>query len=69
MKRRFQNVQAKELVADTRTADERRVSELMLAMVIGRSRQQMHGTRTPEVMRRIVEECQTRLPWEIPDWE
>ena len=65
MKRRWHTVAHVEL--DTRSADERRVEDLMLAMVIGRTRPQMYGPRSPEVMRRIVTECSTRLPWEL-DW-
>jgi hypothetical protein len=60
-------VSASGRILDTRTADERRVSDLMLAMVIGRTRPMMYGERTPEVLRRIVSECPARMPWAI-DW-
>jgi hypothetical protein len=53
---------------DTRTADERRIEDLMLALVIGRTRPQMYGPRTAEVMRKIVTECPARLPWEL-EWD
>jgi hypothetical protein len=52
---------------DTRSADEKRVNELMLALVIGRTRPQMYGPRTPKVMRKIISECPARLPWEYGD--
>jgi hypothetical protein len=52
---------------DTRSADEKRLNELMLAGLIGRTRPMMYGERTPEVMRRIVMECSARLPWQI-EW-
>jgi hypothetical protein len=65
MRRKWRTVARVNL--DTRTADEKRVEELMLAMMIGRTRPMMYGERTPEVMRRIVMECPARLPWEL-DW-
>jgi hypothetical protein len=65
MKRRWHTVACVEL--DTRTADEKRVEDLMLALVIGRTRPMMYGPRTPEVMRKIISESPTRLPWEWSD--
>jgi hypothetical protein len=67
--RKWQSVGSTELTADRRDYNTRRVDELMLGMVIGRTRAQMHGTRTPEVMANIVRECNVQLPWELDDNE
>jgi hypothetical protein len=42
---------------DGRSADAKRVAELELHGRIGRTRPQMYGPRTPEVLREIVEAC------------
>lgn len=65
MKRQWRTAAHVEL--DTRSSDEKRFNELMLGMVIGRTRPMMYGERTPEVMRKIISECSTRLPWEYGD--
>jgi hypothetical protein len=65
MKRGWRTVAVVEL--DPRSADEKRVQDLMLGLVIGRTRPQWAGPRTPEVMRKIISECSARLPWEL-EW-
>jgi hypothetical protein len=52
---------------DPRSADEKRFEVLMLGLVIGRTRPQMYGPRTPEVMRKIISECPAQMPWEYGD--
>jgi hypothetical protein len=53
-----------ELVADRRSAAERRVDELILALVIGRTRPMWAGERTAAVMHEILRNSPP-LPWEI----
>jgi hypothetical protein len=66
MRRKWHTVAHVDL--DTRSAAKKRVNEMMLAGMVGRTRPMMYGERTPEVMRRIVMECSARLPWESDDW-
>jgi len=54
---------ARELIADQRTAAERRVSDLILAGIIGRTRPGWAGERTAEVMQEILRNSPP-LPWE-----
>jgi len=60
---------AVELIADPRDYLTRRIAELELGMVIGRSRPMMYGTRTDAVKAKIIDECDVRLPWELDDYE
>jgi hypothetical protein len=53
----------RELIADRRTAAERRVSDLILAGIIGRTRPMWAGERTAEVMQEILRNSPP-LPWE-----
>lgn len=51
---------------DGRTGLQRRVDELILALVIGRTRPLMYGERTESVMREIARNSPP-LPWTI-EW-
>jgi hypothetical protein len=58
----------RELVADNRNFLERRVDDLMLGLIVGRTRQQMHGERTLKALAEICEATKDEwLPWEI-EW-
>lgn len=64
---RFASRKAIELRADTRTAAQRHVDELILAGIIGRTRPMWAGERTAEVMQEILQHSPP-LPWTI-EWE
>lgn len=54
--------------AEIESALERRINDLMLALVIGRNRPQWAGPRTEDVKWQLIEACFTeRLPWEMGD--
>jgi hypothetical protein len=58
----------RELVADPRNFLERRWDDLALALIINRSRAQMHGPTTLEAMAELAEVARDEiLPWEI-EW-
>jgi len=67
--RKWQRGGGRELIADPRDFLTARVDELMLGMIIGRSRPMMYGERTLRVKAQICEEIKVKLPWELDDDE
>ena len=55
---------ARELIADRRTAAERRVSDLILAGIIGRTRPGWAGERGEQLLNETAELI---LPWQVYD--
>ena len=49
---------------DPRSPAERRIAELMLGMILGRSRPQMYGDRGQQLLDETANE---KLPWEFYD--